>query len=647
MKSFFTQAVNEYYVDIFRENFRRNAARIRALKNPVEAESYRHAVRNRIRRGFALPTHDQVPPCTECGVIRHDGFLIRKLICEVRPGDFVPANLYLPDRRNGKVPGVLFLCGHAEDGKACATYRLCCTALALNGCAVLTFDPSGQGERQLYGGDMKRFSVWQHNMIARQMDLTGISYSTWCLYDAVRMLDVLCALPEVDSGRIGVTGNSGGGNMSAFLSAVDDRPAAVAPSCYLTSWRHNIENELPCCAEQEPPGLPGAGCEMSDLLIASAPRPHLILGQKNDFFDPRGTAETFEIVKKFYALLGKKENIECFIGPYGHGYFDSNRAAMYGFFARHLGFELRVPEPECAPPDTEKDLSCTVGGNVYELTGARHPREFAAEKAARLAARRKRTPWERRKAGLGKLLEIDRAAVPYFRVLRIYRPDGKGTAFARFGLETEKNRVMAVLYRPYNGLTCFHPECSGRVELFVPHRDALTEFSGLEQGTCERWAVDMRGTGAITPGSCDAGTWTGEPEFHAEQPQELNICDHMGRNAFGYYNYDYHFWACGNMLGRPFAGGRVRDVLSAMKLLAANGAEHIELVAGGQGILPAALAALFFRDCTVSFRMLDDPLSFDEIMKRNVVPLPHSGLITGILKYLDFPELLERIGASR
>ena len=647
MNSYYTQAVNDYYVDLFRKNFEANEAKINALKSREEALAYQLEVREKIRKCFDLPERKAPPVPTECGIIRHEGYYIKKMIYEVRPGDFTPASLYMPENISGKAPAVLFLCGHAEEGKASDTYRLCCDVLARNGCVVLTFDPSGQGEKALYvdgeGSDMERRCVWQHNMIARQFDLVGESYSSWCLYDAVRMLDALCAIEEVDTTRIGVTGNSGGGNMSAFVAAVDERPAAVAPSCYLTSWRHNVENELPCCAEQEPPGIPGAGLEMSDLMIAYAPRPHLILGQRNDFFDPRGTTETYETVKKFYTLLDKEENVESFLGAYAHGYYDTNRDAMYKFFTKHLGIDWRYGEAEVAPPETEEELFASPTGNVYNMPGAKHPRVFMAEKAAELAEKRKLIPFEERKKALGELLEIDRVKVPYFRVLRLFKLAHE-VFFGRWGLETEDRRIMSVLFRTYDPLTCYHAgTIKEKVELFIPHRDSMSEIAALPETDYERFALDVRGVGAVTPGSCDTYCWWGNPEQHPTQPEKLNAVDHMNRAAFGYYSYDYHFWACGNMLGRPYAGGRVRDIMSAMKLLVAGGAKEIRLVAQGQGMFPAALAALYFTDCKVTVKLLEETENFASFMDQEVVRQPHSGLIKGILKYMDFDELKEHL----
>lgn len=93
------------------------------------------------------------------------------------------------------------------------------------------------------------------------------------------------------------------------------------------------------------------------------------------------------------------------------------------------------------------------------------------------------------------------------------------------------------------------------------------------------------------------------------------------------------------MLGKPYHGGRVRDILCAMKLLAANGAKHIKLIAREQGVFPAALAALYFTDCKVTVKFLDEPGNYGDVMTKEVVPMPHSTLIKGILKYTDWDEI--------
>lgn len=647
MNSFYTQAVNEYYVDIFRENAAHRRARLAALGSPEEARAYRDSVRAVIRSAFALPSVRTPLNLRSVGRVTHVGFHIDKVLFESRPGDFVSANIYVPDVASQPMPGVLFLCGHSGNGKASDTYQHCCITLALNGCVVFTFDPSGQGERELYidgvtAKDMHHIPTWQHNMIARQFDLLGESYASWCLFDAMRALDCLETLPGVDRSRLFVTGNSGGGNMAAFLTAVDDRLAAVAPSCYLTTWEHNVENELPCCAEQEPPGLVGLGCEMGDLLIAAAPRPQLLLGQQNDFFDPRGTRETFQELQRFYALLGCPDNVECFIGPRAHGYHLENRQAMYDFVKRVFALPKMLPEPDPMPLTPEAELLCTPEGQVGRLPGFRHPRDFIRERSELLAAAREARPWKERLADLKRLVRVERVTVPHYRVLRPLRT--ANMCLSRFGLESEPRRLMSILYRPYDAETCFHIAKSlGPVTLFVPHRSVEDEIP-LDAGP-DFFALDVRGVGALTPGGCDLNLHSAR-ELHPLMPPELMEPDQLGRNAFAYYNYDYHAWACGIMSLDYYQAGRVRDLLAALCLLQTHGASEITLRARGQGVITAALAAVCFTAIPIRAHFTDIPPSFCALCRDELVCCPHSGLLHGILKITDLPELYRRIDAA-
>ena len=159
--------------------------------------------------------------------------------------------------------------------------------------------------------------------------------------------------------------------------------------------------------------------------------------------------------------------------------------------------------------------------------------------------------------------------------------------------------------------------------------------------------LDMRGVGALTPGGCQRYNWWGDPEQHSHLPESLNKLDAFGCGVFAYYNYDYHYWACGEMLGKPYLGGRVRDILGTLKLLASNGAKHIRLVAREQGVYPAVLAALFFNDCKVSLECNELPPSFGEIMKQEIPQIPHSSLVTGILKYFDLPEMISLVNSKK
>uniref|UniRef100_UPI002637259B hypothetical protein n=1 Tax=uncultured Brevundimonas sp. TaxID=213418 RepID=UPI002637259B len=70
--------------------------------------------------------------------------------------------------------------------------------------------------------------------------------------------------------------------------------------------------------------------EMADFLIARAPEPVVILAQDNDFFDPRGTAETFADVAHIYRLLGAEDRARLVFGEGPHSFGTDAREQMYG-----------------------------------------------------------------------------------------------------------------------------------------------------------------------------------------------------------------------------------------------------------------------------------------------------------------------------
>lgn len=181
---------------------------------------------------------------------------------------------------------------------------------------------------------------------------------------------------------------------------------------------------------------------MGDFLIARAPRPLVVLGQSNDFFDPRGTRETYEEVRKVYRLLGAEDSIRLTIGHGDHGYSKENREAMYSLFNDTAKVAAPAAEPDDVKLSPEQEIYCAPEGQVRNLPVNKYIREFAAEKASGLAAARKPRTKQELCELMRNLLRLDEAFIPHYRVLRGRYTD-KGF-YSRFGLETEPDgRLMS------------------------------------------------------------------------------------------------------------------------------------------------------------------------------------------------------------
>ena len=341
----FPRMIQEFYVRQVRLSQRRQREQLDRIESKADAEAYVRSAQVRCRESFGsfpkrTPLNAQVT-----GIVERDSYRIENVIFESRPGFPVTANLYLPSRSEGKVPGVVGTCGHSSNGKAAEAYQSFAQGLARQGIACLIYDPIGQGERLQYTDDNLKseigVGVREHLYAGNQQFLVGEFFGTWRAWDGVRAHDYLRTRSEVDSNQIGVTGNSGGGTMTTWLCAMDDRWSMAAPSCFVTTFRRNLENELPQDTEQCPPEVFPLGLDHSDFLAAMAPKPVIILAKEQDYFDVRGAEETYGRLRRLYRHLGAEQNIALFVGPSGHGYSQENREAMYSWFKQACGSSNR------------------------------------------------------------------------------------------------------------------------------------------------------------------------------------------------------------------------------------------------------------------------------------------------------------------
>jgi hypothetical protein len=129
---------------------------------------------------------------------------------------------------------------------------------------VLAYDIVSEGERlQHYDPELGASKVGrptgEHSLAAWQTAPVGDHVSRYFIWDAIRGLDYLAARPDVDAQRLGAFGCSGGGTITAFLSALDERVKATATACYVTDFDHLLADRRPAGRRAVDPRLPGRG----------------------------------------------------------------------------------------------------------------------------------------------------------------------------------------------------------------------------------------------------------------------------------------------------------------------------------------------------------------------------------------------------
>lgn len=625
MRRGYGHMVLDDYVHRVRALEARRAERLAALQTAADARAYCAEVQRQARACLG-PFPERTPlNATVTGSLSRGTYHIEKLTYESRPGVLVSANLYVPEHLAQPAPAVLGTCGHSEEGKAYPSYQAFCQRLVKAGFVVLLYDPINQGERDQYYGlsdrDAVAGCVAAHNMMGKQLELLGDWFGAWRLWDGIRGLDYLLTRPEVDPQRVGVTGNSGGGTMSTWLFAADDRLTMGAPSCFVTTFLRNLENEEAADVEQYPPTALARGLEMVDFVLGRAPRPLILLGQRFDYFDHRGFLQAVNDAQRIYTLLGAEDQFAWCLGNHEHGYHDDIQEAMVSFFVQQAGLgAIDVPEPD--DPLPEADLWATPEGQVL-LAGATPISRLIARRAAELVAHAPALAPTELRATIERVLQLSaREEVCNYRVLR---PTHQGNrTIGRYAIETERD-IRAILrwIMPPRAEGVYSLDATPLTRLWLPHLSAEEDLArdplavGLaDEG--ELFALDARGLGETMPD--EAGSF------------------------WGHYGMDYMAHGHAQLLGESYLGRRVYDVLCAVDLLCDRGAEAVALYGRGQGALLALFAALC--DGRISHvTLLNLPISFASLAEQPIVLWPAADFPRDVLRWCDIPACLATLGS--
>lgn len=326
----------------------------------------REAIRRRVLVAAGLwpmPDRPELRPVIH-GRIDQGDYTIEKVFFESFPGHFVTGNLYRPAGaalaagrpRDGRRPGVLCPHGHWPDGRfidagadaaakeievgaerfecgARSVLQARCVGLARMGCVVFHYDMLGYA-------DSIQFPAHRHGP---QPALDGHEPGSWGFvgsaaiarlqtpfgaqtFNSVRALDFLLGLPDVDAGRVAVTGASGGGTQTMVLAAIDDRVAAAFPAVMVSTA---MQGGCPC----ENAAHLRIGQGNVDIAAAAAPRP-LGLTAADDWtkeLEQKGWPD----LAGLYRMLGVPDRAEAhFDIRFPHNYNAVARSHCYRFVDR-------------------------------------------------------------------------------------------------------------------------------------------------------------------------------------------------------------------------------------------------------------------------------------------------------------------------
>jgi dienelactone hydrolase len=274
----------------------------------------------------------------------HDTFTVENLHFQSRPGLYVTANLYVPKNLTKPAPAVLYVSGHGPvvtNGISYGnkvSYQHHGAWFARNGYVCLILDTVQLGEISGIHHGTYRENMWWWN--SRGYTPAGVE-----CWNSMRALDYLSTRSEVDTNRFAVTGRSGGGAYSWFVTAMDERIKCAAPVAGITDLENHVvdgavEGHCDCMFF-----VNTYRWDYPQLAALAAPRPLLIVNTDDDgIFPLDGVVRLRDKVRRVYDLLGAGEKCGLVITPGGHKDTQELQVPVMRWFNRHLKGEETLVE---------------------------------------------------------------------------------------------------------------------------------------------------------------------------------------------------------------------------------------------------------------------------------------------------------------
>jgi hypothetical protein len=643
--------LSEHFVSLGQAICAERTRRYAEIRTPDGVRDLQRELRHSAREIFGsyavgrAHESDAPPRVMRSGTLEVSGVVIEKLVFEAFRDYWVSANLYRPAKSSGKCPAVVMPVGHWWDGKATAMYQRMMRLLARRGIVCVSFDGEGQGERienfnpairevvraqvrthpkgvplpftlgesAQHGFVLANNVTSAHCLINDPGYLCGVHLHGLRAATGKRLIDLLISRSDVDPGKIGACGASGGGTDSRLLAALDERIALLAPTSILGQHDSVSGGDADQCFFHSLK----RGFSAPDLVICVAPRPLLIVSASADKHD---TAKVAAYYRPFWDVFAKGDCVAAGIGEGPHGFPLGSRRLIAEFILKHFrGDTDPIRDEEHSDDETlfeERELFTTLSGNVYFEGLGKSATELARDRALELQRTRPRLDETAlRKRVLDVLGESELSLDAPGANVQPQADDFRWESTGGVPLQIVRSRKSAALPR----VLYAHDEGSIGA-------DGSPVYLALKHSLSTA-TLDVRGTGiSATPGDVPQTAFLA-PLLMGSQSSLARLVLHQGRTLTGL---------------------RVADLLQAAKTLGAFlKGPPVSLVAeGGMGL--CALAAAYLRPDTFQrIVLVRTPVSWTALATGSGRRWSFADYLYGVLEHFDTPDLTRQLSAEK
>ena len=346
-----------------------------------EAENIREKVlKNVVFRGEAASWRDAKTKVEMLETVKGtEGYTLKKLRYEILPGFWIPALLYEPEKIVGrrpldrffvdKMPVSLAVNGHDRKGTAADYKQIRCINMAKRGMIVLNVEWLGMGQLSIPGN--------QHGSM-NQLNLCGTSGVAPFYLSMSKGLDILLNHPNADPKRVAVSGLSGGGWQTIFISSLDTRVTLTNPVAGYSSFRTRIQHFKDLGDSEQTPCDLATVADYTHLTAMMAPRATLLTfnGKDNCCFEAGYALPPLKDgAAPYFKLFDAEKNLRSHINdvPGDHNFGKDNRQALYQMLGDHFfpnDKNFKAEEIECAKEvKSREELNVALPMDNLDLNG--------------------------------------------------------------------------------------------------------------------------------------------------------------------------------------------------------------------------------------------------------------------------------------
>ncbi|MHB9027273.1 MAG: dienelactone hydrolase family protein [Candidatus Latescibacterota bacterium] len=343
--------------------------------------TWRKAARQCVLDRIAAPDLGAAPKVTVRKQYAYDGLQVEELSWQLPYGRPTEAILLKPQNARGKLPGILAFHDHGAN-KYFGTRKITRTAdtrhslmeehqrlyysdrawaneIARRGYVVLVSDAFPFASRRVMlqdvpeairGGlndndpenpaNIAAYNTWaseQETVVAKSLFCAGTTWPGVFFSEDRAALDILCARDDVDAGKIGCGGLSGGGMRTVFAGGLDPRIGCAVCVGFMTTWRDFLLNKSFTHTWMTYVPLLPKEMDFPEILGLRAPLPTMVLNDSEDgLYTLPEMKRADGMLREVYHKAGADERYRCSYYPGDHKFDAKMQEETFGWFDQWL-----------------------------------------------------------------------------------------------------------------------------------------------------------------------------------------------------------------------------------------------------------------------------------------------------------------------